>query len=73
MAGTKEGAAKAKAKLLEQNPNYYEEIGARGGKKSHPNKGFGSMSPEERSAAGRKGGTKSKRGKSTNKDEESQS
>jgi len=34
MAGTKAGALKAKLKILEKNPNYYKEIGAKGGKNS---------------------------------------
>ena len=34
MAGTKEGAAEAKAKILANNPNHYKEIGMKGGRNS---------------------------------------
>lgn len=71
MPQTKEGARKAKAKLIEQ---YGEEgyslrmasIGRSGGLKQGPElrspKGFAAMSFEKRSAAGKKGGSRSKRG-----------
>lgn len=63
MAGNKEGAAKAKARILSNNPNFYREVGSLGGKKiteKTKNKGFASMSPERRSELGRIGGSRGK-------------
>ena len=62
MPGTKAGGMKAAAKNLQRNPNFYKEIGSRGGKNS---KGGGfarwqEETPEEHykrvSMAGKKGG-----------------
>lgn len=61
MAGTKEGGIKAAKKNLENNPNFYSEIGRKGGKNSHTG-GF-AANPELARTAGRKGGLKSRRGK----------
>ena len=44
MAGTKEGAIKARNKLLEKDPNYYVKMGQSAGKAKSKNKGFGSAS-----------------------------
>lgn len=41
--------------------DFYKRIGSAGGKKK-VSKGFGKMTPEQRREAGRKGGTKSRRG-----------
>ena len=35
MAGTKAGGLKAKEKNLKNNPNFYAEIGSKGGKNGH--------------------------------------
>lgn len=65
MSGTKEGGAKAsETNRKKYGENFYKEIGAIGGSKKNPDKGFGSKTPEERREAGRKGGTISRRGKS---------
>lgn len=64
MAGTPEGAAKAAAKIKEKyGENHYSEIGKRGAaaynakpKHERAPRGFAAMNPEERRAAGRKGG-----------------
>ena len=69
MAGTKIGGQKAAAKNLAKNPNFYSEIGAKGGKNSTSG-GFASdkigkdgLSGFKRAAvAGKKGGKKSRRG-----------
>ena len=68
MAGTAEGGRKTKAKNLAKNPNYYVELGRRGGKAParYP-KGFAAMDPEEHRAASRKGGSISRRGPVKNK------
>lgn len=64
MTGNIEGGLKAAQKNKEKYGNdYYARIGAIGGKKPHPNKGFGSMEPERRIEVGRKGGTISRRTK----------
>lgn len=42
MAGTKEGGLKVREKNLAKDPNYYVKIGAKGGLKETPLKGFGS-------------------------------
>lgn len=70
MAGTIAGAAKAKKKILEKNPDFYVENGRKGGLKSKGG-GFQSfkvgddgMTGYQRArVAGRMGGLKSKRGK----------
>lgn len=59
--GTKIGGLKTAAILKERDPDYYKKIGQLGGSKSHPNKGFASLTPKQRSAAGRKGGSMSSR------------
>lgn len=61
MAGNKQGgkkAAKTNKKLY--GKDWYARIGAIGGRAKVP-KGFALMSPEERAAAGHKGGRKSSR------------
>lgn len=60
MSQTKEGAQKAKERMLSNNPDYYREIGKIGGSKKNPNKGFGS-NRELASTAGKKGGIISRR------------
>lgn len=57
MAATREGGLKAAKKNLAKNPNFYKEIGAKGGSaKTDKPKGFAAMTPEKRIEAGRKGG-----------------
>lgn len=64
MAGTKAGAAKAVKRILEiYGKDFYKNIGKKGGERCGIEKGFALMKPEKRSECGRKGGTKSKRGK----------
>lgn len=41
--------------MKQRDPDYYRKIGARGGAAKHPNKGFGSMTPEDRTKMGRQG------------------
>lgn len=41
MAGSKAGAAKAKAKLLAKDPDYFKKLGMIGGKAQIATKGFG--------------------------------
>ena len=61
MSGTKEGGKKASVtNRLKHGPNFYAEIGSKGGKWSGP-KGF-ALDNERAKSAGRKGGLKSKRG-----------
>ena len=63
MSGTKEGAAKAATTNKERHgEDFYKTIGARGGLAKVSTKGFGGMSVDKRSAAGRKGGRISRRG-----------
>ena len=69
MAGNKIGGAKAKAKNLEKNPNFYSDLGKIGGKVKGTLKGFAGMSPEKRSLAGKKGGSISRRGKAKIREE----
>lgn len=61
MAGTKAGGQKAAAKNLARNPNFYAEIGAKGGANGHSG-GF-AANPELARIAGAKGGKKSRRKK----------
>lgn len=61
MAGTKAGGMKAAAKNLAKNPNFYAEIGKRGGQRGHTG-GF-AANPELARIAGRKGGLISRRTK----------
>lgn len=60
MAGTRAGGLKAAQKNLERNPNFYREIGRKGGSNGHTG-GFAS-NPELAKIAGAKGGRISKRG-----------
>lgn len=67
MAGTKAGGKRAAATNKEKyGDDFYANIGRKGGKKCGA-KGFALMDPEKRSAAGKKGGTISKRGPAKNK------
>lgn len=62
MAGSKIGAAKAVAKILEREPGYFRRIGQMGGRATGSHKGFGSNRELARSA-GAKGGRISRRTK----------
>lgn len=65
MAGNREtGLAATKTMKQKYGDDYFVKLGAKGGSayKTKPH-GFMTMSPEKRSAAGRKGGVISKRGK----------
>lgn len=74
MPGTKEGGIKAAAKNKANNPNFYSEIGTKGGSRQTPTGGFGhpllcDCDFEEElhkraRCAGVKGGKISRRGKS---------
>lgn len=67
MAGTKEGAKKAKKTLYKKHgKGFFARIGRIGGRNGHTG-GFASMPPEKVKAAGRKGGKISRRGKAKNK------
>lgn len=66
MAGNKAGGKKAAAKNIANNPNFYREIGRKGGSKIGILKGF-ALSHERAVAAGRKGGSISRRGPSKKK------
>jgi general stress protein YciG len=69
MAGTREGGRKAAAKNKElYGPDFYKEIGSRGGKNGRTG-GF-AANRELAREAGRIGGLKSRRGKSLPKTEE---
>lgn len=61
MAGTKAGAKKAVAKILQKDPNFYAKIGAKGGKNGRTG-GF-AANPELARIAGAKGGRISRRKK----------
>lgn len=62
MSGTRAGGIKARNTNLEKfGPNFYKEIGSKGGKNGHTG-GFASATHEFCSACGRKGGLKSRRG-----------
>ena len=58
MAGTATGGKLAAQKNLAKNPNFYKEIGARGGRNGHTG-GF-AANPKLAAEAGRKGGKISK-------------
>jgi len=62
VAGTKSGGNKLKAKMLALNPNYYQDLGRRGGAAKH-NKpsGFGAMDKDKHLEAARKGGLAGRR------------
>lgn len=69
MAGNKAGAAKSAATNKERHgSDFFKNIGSIGGKRKSPLKGFGGMTPEKRSEAGRKGGTISRRGPAKSKE-----
>lgn len=76
MAGTKAGGLKAKLRNLEKDPDFYKNIGRKGGKNGHTG-GFASMSvgkdgltgSERASLVGQRGGRISKRGKAIKKGE----
>lgn len=59
MAQTSAGALVAKAKILKENPNFYREIGQKGGLRK-VKKGF-ATNLALASAAGKKGGSISRR------------
>jgi general stress protein YciG len=61
MAGTKAGGKLAAAKNLARNPNFYAEIGRKGGVRGHTG-GF-AANPELARIAGKKGGLISRRRK----------
>jgi uncharacterized protein len=63
MAGTKAGGQKAAQKNLAKNPNFYAEIGRKGGKLGKTG-GF-AANPELARIAGAKGGRISRRRKTT--------
>ena len=65
MAGTKAGGAKTKATTyLKYGQDFYKRIGQLGGStKTDKPKGFAAMPKSHVSAAGRKGGTNSRRTK----------
>jgi uncharacterized protein len=61
ISGSKIGGAKAKAKLLAKDPDYYKKLGAKGGKATSGYAfGHGKVNPSE---AGRKGGATPRRKK----------
>lgn len=63
MAGTAEGAQRAKKTIMKRySKDFYAQIGATGGKVKGVKKGF-AANPERARAAGRIGGARSKRGK----------
>lgn len=62
MAGTKVGGLKAARANLAKNPNFYRDIGRKGGSRTGVLKGF-ALNPELAKAAGAKGGRISRRGK----------
>lgn len=68
MAGNSIGGLKTRDKNLSKNPNFYKEIGARGGKATFEShgilKGFAAFTPEQLKKASAKGGKVSKRVKS---------
>ena len=63
MSGTREGGLRAAEKNLAKDPLYYSKIGRRGGSVRGTPKGFASMTREQVSKAGAKGGKISRRGK----------
>lgn len=64
MSGTAAGGRKARDTNLADNPNYYREIGGRGGRATYDGKKGFASNRELASRAGRIGGLKSRRGKS---------
>lgn len=63
MAGTKAGGRKAAKKNLERDPLFYARIGAKGGRNGHTG-GF-AANPELARVAGAKGGSISRRRKTS--------
>ena len=61
MPGNRTGGLTARDTILKKNPNFYAEIGKKGGLRK-VKKGF-AANPKLAAAAGRKGGSISKRGK----------
>lgn len=62
MSGTKIGGLRAaETNKQKHGKDFYANIGKVGGKAKNPNKGFGSMTPEKRIEAARRGGKTSKR------------
>lgn len=62
MAGTREGGLKAREKTIKTlGPDFYREIGRKGGSVSGIAKGF-ALNPAKAAEAGRKGGRISRRG-----------
>ena len=71
MAGTKEGGKKAvKTNKERHGEDFYARIGSIGGKKADHSKGGFAANPDLARIAGKKGGSKSRRGKSKAKSEE---
>lgn len=71
MAGTKEGGKKASITNKEKHgEDFYKRIGSKGGKSGDHSKGGFAANPELAREAGRKGGKKSRRGKSKKNSEE---
>lgn len=67
MSGTLAGGRKAAKTIKSKNPNFYREIGSLGGRKGKADgtiKGFAVMDKQKVREAGRKGGTRSRRGSS---------
>lgn len=62
MAGNRIGGLKAAQKNLNNNPNFYKEIGKKGGSVTGVKKGF-AANPQLARLAGSIGGTRSKRSK----------
>lgn len=60
MSGSRIGGLKTVKANIEREPGFYTRIGKMGGSKTGK-KGFALMSPAKRRAAGRLGGTNSKR------------
>lgn len=65
MSGNKEGGMKFATNIKQKyGEDYYQVIGSKGGKTIHKTpRGFAAMSPEQRSLAGHKGGSISRRPK----------
>lgn len=64
MSGTKAGAAKATAKIIEKfGEDYFAIQGSKGGKAPYKGKKGFAANPELASRSGRKGGTISRRGR----------
>lgn len=71
MSGSKEGGRKASITNKERHgEDFYKRIGSIGGKKADHRKGGFAANPELARIAGKKGGSKSRRGKSKKQDEE---